>query len=40
MTYHEFLAYLFDREPTRELAIAIASALKGRAGAQASDALN
>ena len=34
MTYHEFLAYLFDREPTRELAIAIAAALKGRAGEQ------
>ncbi len=30
MTYHEFLAYLFDREPTRDLAIAIAEALRGR----------
>ena len=39
MTYHEFLAYLFDREPTRELAIAIASALKGRAGEQVAETL-
>jgi hypothetical protein len=36
MTYHEFLAYLFDREPTRELAIAIAAALKGRADEHAA----
>jgi hypothetical protein len=40
MTYHEFLAYLFDREPTRELAIAIASALKGGAGEHAASSLN
>jgi hypothetical protein len=30
MTYHEFLAYLFDRESTRELAIAIAGAVHKR----------
>ena len=30
MTYHEFLAYLFDRESTRELAIAIAGAVHPR----------
>jgi hypothetical protein len=28
MTYHEFLAYLFDRESTRHLAIAIAKAVR------------
>ena len=28
MTYHEFLAYLFDRESTRELAIHIAGAVR------------
>jgi hypothetical protein len=39
MTYHEFLAYLFDREPTRELAIAIAAALKGRTGEQVAETL-
>ena len=30
MTYHEFLAYLFDRESTRDLAIAIAEAVRRR----------
>jgi len=25
MTYHEFLAYLFDRPPTRELAVELAA---------------
>jgi hypothetical protein len=27
MSYHEFLAYLFDRKSTRDLAIAIAKAV-------------
>jgi hypothetical protein len=30
MTYHEFLAYLFDREPTRELAIELAEVVGRR----------
>jgi hypothetical protein len=25
MTYHEFLAYLFDRPPTRDLAVELAA---------------
>lgn len=28
MTYHEFLAYLFDRHETRELAMAFAEAVE------------
>jgi hypothetical protein len=40
MTYHEFLAYLFDREPTRDLAITIAAAVQGRAAERVAETLN
>jgi hypothetical protein len=30
MTYHRFLAYLFDRELTRELAIELAAVIQSR----------
>ena len=30
MTYHEFLAYLFDQEPTRDLAIELAAVVRRR----------
>ena len=32
MSYHEFLAYLFDQEPTRDLAIELAGAVARRTG--------
>ena len=31
MTYQQFLAYLFDRQPTRELAIELAAVVSRRA---------
>jgi len=39
MTYHEFLAYLFDQEPTRDLAIELAGAVARRAPRQEPSAL-
>jgi hypothetical protein len=36
MTYHEFLAYLFDRESTRELAIVIAEVVRRETDTAAS----